>query len=147
MAGVGCVSCPTRKDGGAACRVRDLFSDVRHGRADAEAGSGLARQARGPAEQFEVASVKLPAPVPPSGGVDFGPARGGPGTTDPELIRWSYARLKDLLMTAYDVKAYQVIGPGWIDTERYDIVAKVPAGATKERVSLMWQSLLANGSS
>src|ERR1700722_2401429 len=86
-----------------------------------------------PTEQFEVASVKPSAPVPPSGGVYFGPARGGPGTPDPGLITWTYARLRDLLMTAYDMKAYQVKGPVWLDTERYDIVARVPAGATKEQ--------------
>ncbi len=46
-------------------------------------------------------------------------------------------------MTAYDVKEYQVSGPGWLDTERYDILVKLPAGATKEQVNVMWQSLLA----
>jgi uncharacterized protein (TIGR03435 family) len=95
-----------------------------------------------PTEQFEVASVKPSAPVPPNGGVYFGPARGGPGTPDPGLITWTYARLRDLLMTAYDMKTYQVNGPAWLDTERYDIVARVPAGATKEQVNAMWQKLL-----
>ena len=46
--------------------------------------------------QFEVASVKPSAPVPPNGGVYFGPPRGGPGTPDPGLITWTYARLRDL---------------------------------------------------
>jgi uncharacterized protein (TIGR03435 family) len=45
-------------------------------------------------------------------------------------------------MAAYDVKPYQVNGPSSLDTERYDIVAKVPAGATKEQVNVMWQNLL-----
>jgi uncharacterized protein (TIGR03435 family) len=92
---------------------------------------------------FEVASVKQSPPVPPTGGVYFGPARGGPGTADPGQITWSYPTLKTLLMNAYDVKNYQINGPAWLDTERYDIVAKVPAGATKEQVNVMWQSLLA----
>lgn len=96
---------------------------------------------------FEVASVRPSAPLPQpggrGGGVFLGPARGGPGTPDPGQITWSYATLKSLLMTAYDVKAYQVSGPAWLDIERYDIVAKVPAGATKEQVNVMWQSLLA----
>jgi uncharacterized protein (TIGR03435 family) len=92
---------------------------------------------------FEVASVKPSPPVPPTGGVYFGPARGGPGTPDPGQITWSYPTLKTLLMTAYDVKNYQINGPAWLDTERYDIVAKVPAGATKEQVNIMWQNLLA----
>jgi uncharacterized protein (TIGR03435 family) len=46
-------------------------------------------------------------------------------------------------MTAYDVKAYQVNGPAWLDTERYELAVKVPAGATKDQVNVMWQSLLA----
>jgi uncharacterized protein (TIGR03435 family) len=30
----------------------------------------------------------------------------------------------------------------WLSTARYDIVANVPVGATKEQVNLMWQTLL-----
>jgi uncharacterized protein (TIGR03435 family) len=92
---------------------------------------------------FEVASVKPSAPGWEKGGVYFGPARGGPGTADPAQITWTFARFRDLLMTAYDVKTYQLIGPAWLDTERFDVVAKVPAGATKEQVNVMWQNLLA----
>jgi hypothetical protein len=29
-------------------------------------------------------------------------------------------------MTAYDLKTYQVVGPAWMDTERYDVLVKVP---------------------
>ena len=92
---------------------------------------------------FEVASVKPSAPGWEKGGVYFGPPRGGPGTPDPVQITWTYARFRDLLMTAYDLKTYQLNGPGWIDTERYDAVVKVPVGATKEQVKVMWQNLLA----
>jgi len=91
---------------------------------------------------FEVASVKPSAPVPATGGVYFGPARGGPGTPDPEQITWTYPTLKTLLLTAYDLKNYQIAGPAWLDTERYDIIAKVPSGTTKEQLGLMWQNLL-----
>jgi uncharacterized protein (TIGR03435 family) len=51
--------------------------------------------------------------------------------------------MKDLLMTAYDMKAYQVSGPDWMATERYDLIVKVPEGATKAQVNAMWQNLLA----
>jgi len=47
-----------------------------------------------------------------------------------------------MLMVAYDLKSYQVIGPAWLDTERYDVVAKVTPGATKESARTMWQKLL-----
>lgn len=96
-----------------------------------------------PNPTFEVASVKLSAPVPPNGGVFFGPPRGGPGTPDPGQITWTYATMRGLLMTAYAVKEYQVSGPGWLDTERYDVIVKLPPGATKEQVNVMWQNLLA----
>ncbi len=92
---------------------------------------------------FEVASVKSSAPGWEKGGVYFGPPRGGPGTPDPEQITWSYATMRSLLMTAYDAKTYQVTGPAWLDTERYDIAVKIPAGASNVEVSVMWQNLLA----
>ena len=88
------------------------------------------------APEFEVASVK---PMPPS---PMFPETGGPGTTDPGQITWSGVRLRWLLKTAYDVELYQISGPAWLDTEPYMIVAKVPEGATKEQVALMWQNLL-----
>jgi uncharacterized protein (TIGR03435 family) len=97
-----------------------------------------------PSPTFEVASVKRSPPPPPGAPVFFGPARGGPGTPDPGQITWSYATLKAMLMSAYDVKEYQISGsPGWLDTERYDIVAKVSEHATREQVRTMWQNLLA----
>jgi len=107
-------------------------------------GCGLvfAQLTQGPT--FEVASVKPSAPIPPNGGVYFGPARGGPGTPDPGQITWTYATLRDLLMIAYDVKDYQISGgPKWLNSERYDIIAKVPAGTTQKQVNMMWQDLLA----
>lgn len=90
---------------------------------------------------FEVASVKPAAPPAADGRMFFG-GRGGPGTPDPGQITWTNATLKTLLTIAYDVKNYQVNGPAWLDTERYDIIAKVPEGATKEQVNVMWQNLL-----
>src|SRR5690242_11790645 len=92
---------------------------------------------------FEVASVKPSAPGWERGGVFFGPPRGGPGTPDPGQITWTYANMIYLLTVAYDVKAFQITGPAWITTQRYDIVAKVPAGATKQQLSAMWRNLLA----
>ncbi|HEY7393109.1 MAG TPA: TIGR03435 family protein [Bryobacteraceae bacterium] len=94
---------------------------------------------------FEVASVKKAAPPQFGRGraIAFG-RRGGPGTADPGQITWSGVTLKMLISDAYDVKRYQVSGPAWLDMERYDIVAKVPPGTTKEQVRVMWQNLLAD---
>jgi len=93
------------------------------------------------AQTFEVASVK-PAVLPER--TYIGPATGGPGTSDPSQITWNYARLIDMLMTAYDVKAFQITGPSWISNDRYNVIAKLPEGAAKAQLGPMWQNLLAD---
>jgi uncharacterized protein (TIGR03435 family) len=95
---------------------------------------------------FEVASVKVAEqPKPDAQGRLFimRGCRGGPGTTDPGTLTCNNTPLRQLLVTAYTLKNYQVEGPAWLDTDGYDIVAKVPAGTTKEDFNLMLQSLLA----
>jgi uncharacterized protein (TIGR03435 family) len=92
--------------------------------------------------EYEVASVK---PNQPSGDgrLFLIGGRGGPGTPDPGQVTYTGMTVKLLLTIAYDVKQYQVTGPGWIDSERYDIMAKIPEGATKEDARVMLQNLLA----
>jgi len=70
--------------------------------------------------------------------------RGGPGTADPERITWTGATLNGILIAAYGVKADQIAGPGWLGSQRYDIEAKVPPGATKAQLNMMLQNLLAD---
>ena len=91
---------------------------------------------------FEVASVKPAAPQPP--GMFRAGTFGGPGTPDPGQARFENVTQRMLLTQAYDVHEYQISGPAWLDSERYDIVAKVPKGATKEQFRLMLEDLLAN---
>lgn len=91
---------------------------------------------------FEVASVK-PAEAPSTPGMLRVGMRGGPGTPDPGQITYSNVTLKNLIMNAYNVKGYQITGPKFLDGDRFDIVAKVPKGATKEEFRLMLQNLLA----
>ena len=91
---------------------------------------------------FEVASVRSSPPPAPNQRVFYGPPRGGPGTSDPSQITWTAASMLSILMAAYDVQAFQVTAPDWAPTTRYDIIAKVPAGATKAQLSMMWQNLL-----
>src|SRR5580658_7187033 len=89
--------------------------------------------------KFEVASVR-PA-VREEDAPTFG--RGGPGTSDPERITQQRVPLVSLLVTAYGLDYDQISAPGWVGTELYSVVAKVPPGTTKEQVKLMWQDLLA----
>jgi uncharacterized protein (TIGR03435 family) len=90
---------------------------------------------------FEVASIKPAAPQGP-GRMMIG-MRGGPGTPDPGQITWTNVSIKDIVRYAYDVKDYQITGPSYIESERFDIHAKVPAGTTEAQARQMVQSLLA----
>jgi uncharacterized protein (TIGR03435 family) len=90
---------------------------------------------------FEVASVK-PA-EPQTMGMMRVRMSGGPGTPDPGQLTYTNVSLKNVLTNAYNVKGYQLSGPKWLDTERFDITAKIPMGATKEQFQLMLQNLLA----
>ena len=51
--------------------------------------------------------------------------------------------LKDLIRLAYQVKEYQISGPAWMATEKYEIAATMPAGANRSQVPEMLQTLLA----
>jgi uncharacterized protein (TIGR03435 family) len=99
---------------------------------------------------FEVASVKVTKDDPISAKMPFLPAsaqenmrfQGGPGTKDPGRIDYKGVTLKMLLKRAYGVLPDQISGPGWLDTERYDVSAKLPPDATPEQLKLMLQDLL-----
>jgi uncharacterized protein (TIGR03435 family) len=89
--------------------------------------------------KFEVASVKPAGPPSPGPAINTG----GPGTGDPGRISYPRVTLRDLLTSAYGVKADQVLCPEWATTERYSIAAKVPPNATKKEFQAMLQNLLA----
>ena len=52
------------------------------------------------------------------------------------------ASVKELLADAFDVPASRLTAPDWTEVERFDISAKLPAGAAPEDVPAMLQSLL-----
>jgi uncharacterized protein (TIGR03435 family) len=54
-----------------------------------------------------------------------------------------YMSLADLIPLAFNLKPYQISGPDWMGAQRFDILAKMPEGATKEQVPEMLQALLA----
>jgi uncharacterized protein (TIGR03435 family) len=58
-------------------------------------------------------------------------------------VRISSLTLKDYVAMAYRLPAGQIAGPDWIAQERFDIAAKVPDGASSDRVPEMLQALLA----
>jgi uncharacterized protein (TIGR03435 family) len=53
-----------------------------------------------------------------------------------------YATLRDLMARAYEVKAPQISGPAWIDSEHYDVNAKIPDSASREQVPAMLRTFI-----
>ncbi len=96
-------------------------------------------QTAGTPPSFEVASVKPAAPIDMNGRG----GRGGGGRGSPGQVMFTNSPMTQFLMYAYGVKRYQISGPSWLDTERYDIVAKLPEGATRADSPPMLQTLLA----
>ena len=99
----------------------------------------LLGQGAHPAPTFEAASIK---PAPPfslekmqSGQLHVASIRGS-------QANFQFVSLSDVLVYAFRVKPYQISGPSWIRDGRWDIVAKLPEGASQDRVPEMVQSLL-----
>jgi uncharacterized protein (TIGR03435 family) len=93
-----------------------------------------------PAPTFEVASVK--ASPPSSEGMRM---RVQPTITwSPGGVTMLNASLKALIQWAYHVQTIQVIAPGWLDQNHYDVVAKTSTPASNEQLRQMVQTLLAD---
>jgi len=93
---------------------------------------------------FEVASVKRSKPA--SGSV----RSDGLGwiipvgiDTEPGKLTARNETLKNLISAAYGVKEYQISGPEWLSSERYDIVAKAAKPVGELQLMQMLQPLLA----
>jgi uncharacterized protein (TIGR03435 family) len=78
-------------------------------------------QSASPEPGFQVASVKRAVPGP----------QGVWTNGSPDRIRMLNMSLKELISFAYDVKDYQVDARGWMEDEKYDVIAKVSDDAVK----------------
>src|SRR5215471_5392239 len=55
------------------------------------------------------------------------------------------ATMVDLIRAAYNMESDKILGgPNWLDWDRFDVIAKVPPATSRESLSLMLQSLLAD---
>jgi uncharacterized protein (TIGR03435 family) len=110
------------------------------------AGTAAAQAPAAPA--FDVASVKVSqaAPGRDGGGRGMFGGRGARGNiqASPGSLTLRNVTLKNAVRWAYHVSEYQVLGPDWLDSTRYDIVARAPGAADEEQMQLMLQSLLAD---
>jgi uncharacterized protein (TIGR03435 family) len=82
---------------------------------------------------FEVASVRLNKSG--TGSSRFNSGKGSVHSTN--------VSLRDLIRFAYGVKDYQLTGPDWLATQRFDIVAKAEAPVPDDQLMAMLQTLLA----
>ena len=112
------------------------------------AGLLLAGSALGQAEKsFEVATVKLSPPLDvqklatqmqsgqmPNFGAHF----------DGRRAEYNYMTMQQLLIYAYKLKNYNILGPDWLKSEHYDIVARLPEGTTGDDAPEMLKALLAD---
>lgn len=92
------------------------------------------------APSFEVAAIRSAAlPTPDT----FRSGQFRPGLRlDGGTFDWQFASLADLLPYAFDVKSFQVSGPAWMAQSRWNIQAKLPAGAPESQAPAMLQALL-----
>jgi uncharacterized protein (TIGR03435 family) len=84
---------------------------------------------------FEVASIR-PSSGAPAQAVAVGVH------IDGAQFRASYLTLKDYIATAYRLKLYQISGPDWIGSDRFDIAASLPEGSLPAQIPAMMQGLL-----
>jgi uncharacterized protein (TIGR03435 family) len=64
---------------------------------------------------------------------------------DKARAEYIFVPLKELIATAYHVKPAQISGPAWMNdiSQRFDIIAKMPDGATVDQAPDMLKTLLA----
>jgi uncharacterized protein (TIGR03435 family) len=94
---------------------------------------------------FEVATVK---PSPPldmaklAAEIQAGKMpRIGP-YVNASQAEYNHMSIKELIANAYKVKGYQITGPEWLAADHFDILAKMPQGASKDDAPRMLQALL-----
>jgi len=94
---------------------------------------------------FEVATIKPSAPLDRArlaADIQAGKMpRLGPRVTA-SRADYIYMPLNDIIALAYNMRNYQVTGPDWIKSERFDIEATLPEGASKDDAPAMLRALL-----
>jgi uncharacterized protein (TIGR03435 family) len=98
-------------------------------------GAAAAFAQDAPRPEFEVATIR-PSAQTLQEGVTAGVR------IDGAQMRAALLTMKDYIGMAYRVKVYQVSGPDWISSDRFDISATLPAGVPTTQIPDMMQRLL-----
>jgi uncharacterized protein (TIGR03435 family) len=88
-----------------------------------------------PAE-FEVASIRPSNQTGPAAMLSVGLH------IDGAQVRCTYMSLNDYIGIGYKLKNFQINGPDWLKSERFDIAAKIPEGVSREHVPEMLRNLI-----
>ncbi|MGH9415545.1 MAG: TIGR03435 family protein [Terriglobales bacterium] len=89
---------------------------------------------------LSAAGAQAPDPVPP-------PARDRAGRRlgvhiDPQQLAIGFMTLKNLLATAYGLQSYQISGPAWMDSERFDVTAETAAPVARDQMLALLRPFL-----
>jgi hypothetical protein len=88
-----------------------------------------------PRVEFEVVSVKPGDPNGPSSS----------GRSTPGGMEMRNTTLNTLVRSAYGLNEFQLVGgPKWAGSAKFNVVAKMPTGATRDQMPLMIQPMLAD---
>ena len=94
-----------------------------------------APQPGGTASSFDVASVRVSRSSQPGGLEDYLPAAG--------QVRIVNQTLRQVIRAAYGFEINRVLGgPGWIDTDRFDIQARAASAVSRDALMSMVRTLL-----
>lgn len=105
----------------------------------------------GQSAQFEAASLKPLPPLPPpplgeqivSERVIRNAPAGSVGSVNPGQMH-SVATLREFVATAYGVREAQIVGPPWIENDRFVLDATMPPETTRDQRLAMLRNLLAD---
>lgn len=84
-------------------------------------------------QSFETASVRLSTASSPRSSVKI----------DAAQATLTNVTLSSVIQRAYTARPYQIDGPDWLSSRRFNITGKIPTGATPEQVNAMFRNLLA----
>ncbi len=94
---------------------------------------------------FDVATIRPSPPPDPAkirAEIEAGRMpRIGPRVTS-SRAEYINMKLKDLIALAWGLRGYQVTGPDWLSSQRFDVEATMPQGASKDDAPAMLRALL-----
>jgi uncharacterized protein (TIGR03435 family) len=99
--------------------------------------SGAAAQPVSAGTTFEAASVKVAQPGKYPQGAALPKA-----IVNAARVTYPAITLTDMIMVAFRLKSFQVIGPQWMSVSIYSVAASLPPGATSEQLPQMMRALL-----